>query len=194
MKICRRCKIEKDENEFGILKCSKDGINPRCKKCCIESVKNSKKSPDAIEKKKRYVAEWQKRNTEKRKEQCRQWYSRNLEKAREMSLEATKKYLATDHGKKKRNQRSSEWDNKNPEKRRAHDRAMYAVKTEKLFRPNFCSQCKKECKPHAHHEDYSKALDVIWLCQTCHFYLHHKHKHHAERSKREDTRNGDAVL
>lgn len=192
-RICRRCKVEKDDSQFGKLKCSKDGINPRCRQCCCESVKRSIKSPEAIAKKRKYVSEWQKENRERRLEQSRKWYRNNLEKARDMSLEATRKYLNTDHGKKKRNERSAKWDKENPEKRRVHDRTMYAVQTGKLIRPNVCSKCGKECKPQAHHEDYSKALEVIWLCSQCHFYLHHSSKHHAERAS-EKTPKGDAVL
>ena len=192
MRVCRRCKEEKNDEQFGKLKCSKDGINPRCRKCCIDSVKRSKKSPEAIANKAKYVSEWQRQNREKRLKQSRDWYERNLEKARDMSLEATKKYLSTRHGKNKRNQRSSDWDKRNPEKRKAHDRAMYAVETGKLIRPSSCSKCQKECKPHAHHEDYSKALEVVWLCAVCHFYLHHESKHHRKRAS-EKTPKGDAV-
>ena len=193
MRICKRCKVEKDGSQFGILKCSKDGINPRCRQCCCDSVKRSKKSPEAIENKKKYVAEWQKQNREKRLEQSRTWYEKNLEKSREMSLEATKKYLNTEHGRKKANERTSKWEKENPEKRRIHDRTMYAVETGKIIRPDECSKCLKKCKPHAHHEDYSKPYDVIWLCSRCHFYLHHKHKHHAERLN-EKTPQGDAKV
>lgn len=193
MRICRRCKVEKDDSQFGNLKCSKDGINPRCRQCCCESVKRSIKSPEAIANHKRYVSEWQKKNRDKRLEQSRAWYERNLERAREMSLKATKKYLSTENGRKKRNQSTANWDKKNLEKRRAHDRAMYAVETGKLIRPNQCSKCGKECKPHAHHEDYSKPLEVIWLCSLCHFYLHHKSKHHRERTS-EKTPQGDAMF
>lgn len=193
MRTCKRCKEEKDDSQFGKLKCSKDGVNPRCRQCCCNSVKRSTKSPKAIAKKKIYVAEWQKQNREKRLEQSRSWYERNLEKAREMSLEATRKYLSTENGRKKANERASKWDNENPIKRRVHDRTMYAVETGKLIRPSQCSQCDKECTPHAHHEDYSKPYDVIWLCSTCHFYLHHKHKHHAERTS-EKTPKGDAMF
>jgi len=193
MRICKRCKIEKNDEEFGKLSCSKDGINPRCRKCCCESVKNSKKSPEAIAKKKLYVAEWQKANREKRLQQSRDWYQRNLEQARDKSLKATKKYLGTDHGKQKARERSANWEKNNPEKRRVHDRTMYAVKTGKIIRPNFCSKCNKECVPHAHHEDYTKPYDVLWLCSICHFYLHHEHKHHRERAS-EKTSKDDAVL
>ena len=187
MRTCKRCNIEKNDEQFGKLKCSKDGMNPRCRQCCCDSVKRSKKSPEAIAKKRIYVSEWQKKNREKRLQQSRDWYERNLEKAREMSLEATKKYLKTEHGRKKANERSEKWDSENAEKRRVHDRTMYAVQTGKLFRPEQCSKCEKKCTPHAHHEDYSKPFEVIWLCSTCHFYLHHEHKHHAERLRRVDT-------
>jgi len=36
-----------------------------------------------------------------------------------------------------------------------------------------CVVCSNP-KSQGHHEDYSKPLEVIWLCQTC-----HDHKHHA---------------
>jgi hypothetical protein len=193
MRTCRRCKVEKNDDQFGKLKCSKDGINPRCRQCCCESVKRANKSPSAIAKKKIYVSEWQKQNREKRLEQSRNWYRRNLDKAREMSLDATKKYFSTEKGKKNRTTRGSKWEKENPEKRRVHDRTMYAVKTGKLARPNNCSKCGCECKPQAHHEDYSKPYEVIWLCAQCHFYHHHKSKHHAERTS-EKTPKGDAMF
>ena len=193
MRTCKRCKVEKDDSQFGILRCSKDGINPRCRQCCCKSTKESNKSSEAIANQKKYQAQWQKQNRERRLQQSREWYERNLEKAREMSLAATRKYLKTENGRKKVNKRASEWDRKNPEKRRAHDRAMYAVETGKLIRPDICSSCHKECKPHAHHEDYSKPLDVIWLCSRCHFLLHHKSKHHAERLNKK-TPKGDAKV
>lgn len=37
-----------------------------------------------------------------------------------------------------------------------------------IIRPDRCSQCGVECKPDAHHPDYSKPLAVIWLCKPCH--------------------------
>lgn len=193
MRTCRKCNIEKDDSQFGKLKCSKDGINPRCRQCCCDSVKRSNKSPEAIANKKIYVANWQKENREKRLQQSREWYERNLDRAREMSLESTRKYLSTENGRKKAKERANKWDKSNPEKRRVHDRTMYAVETGKLIRPEKCSSCDKECVPHAHHEDYSKPYDVIWLCSYCHFKLHHQHKHHRERAS-EKTPKGDAVL
>jgi hypothetical protein len=43
-----------------------------------------------------------------------------------------------------------------------------AIRSGKLTRPNHCSKCGLICKPHGHHEDYKKPLEVIWLCNICH--------------------------
>lgn len=193
MRICRRCKKEKNDDQFGKLRSSKDGINPRCRQCCCESVKSSRISPEAAAKKKIYVAEWQKKNREKRLEQSRNWYSRNLEEAREMSLMATKKYHQTENGKRKRREKGYKWKKDNPEKALTQSRFKDAIRYGKIVRPEVCENCKEECIPHGHHEDYTKPLEVIWLCEVCHFYLHHKPEHYAERAS-EKTPKGDAVL
>jgi hypothetical protein len=61
---------------------------------------------------------------------------------------------------------------RNPEK--AYARMMFATAVEcgKLIRPTKCSQCNQECRPEGHHPDYSKPLEVIWLCRQCHFAAH----------------------
>jgi hypothetical protein len=56
----------------------------------------------------------------------------------------------------------------NPEKFRARNVVTHAIRDGKLIRPSRCSLCLLECKPQAHHEDYSKPLDVVWLCRPCH--------------------------
>ena len=63
---------------------------------------------------------------------------------------------------------------------RSADIYEYALTKGILVKPIKCSRCG--CIPssgkdgrsliHGHHEDYSKPLDVIWLCQKCHFKLH----------------------
>ena len=53
----------------------------------------------------------------------------------------------------------------------AHSMVAYAIKTGRLI-PKSCELCGAE-NSDAHHDDYSKPLDVIWLCR----------KHHAKRHK-----------
>jgi ribosomal protein S27AE len=43
-----------------------------------------------------------------------------------------------------------------------------------------CSRCGA-AKTHAHHEDYSKPLDVVWLCARCHIQRHKELKGFAPR-------------
>jgi len=43
-----------------------------------------------------------------------------------------------------------------------------AVRAGKVIRPTNCSKCGKIQKITAHHDDYSKPLQVRWLCLECH--------------------------
>lgn len=53
-----------------------------------------------------------------------------------------------------------------PEKYKARSAVAYALKHGRLTRQP-CSSCG-EVKSQAHHDDYSKPLDVRWLCFRCH--------------------------
>jgi hypothetical protein len=60
----------------------------------------------------------------------------------------------------------------------AHRAVRYAVMFGRMDRPLNCSQCNREGRPgcgdiQAHHDDYSKPLDVRWLCWSCHALHHH---------------------
>lgn len=58
----------------------------------------------------------------------------------------------------------------------AYSRVNNAIECGKLVRPECCSRCGKKPDPdrlgrsriEAHHEDHSKALEVVWLCDACH--------------------------
>ncbi len=60
------------------------------------------------------------------------------------------------------------WISRNPIKRRAHIIVWNTIRSGRLSRQP-CAVCGNT-KAHAHHPDYAKPLDVIWLCS----------KHHAE--------------
>lgn len=56
-----------------------------------------------------------------------------------------------------------------------------AILRGKIKRPEICEKCGRSSKfrdgrsgIQAHHGDYNKPLDVLWLCQPCH---HEWHKH-----------------
>lgn len=49
----------------------------------------------------------------------------------------------------------------------------YHIATGNLKRPKICPKCKESSKKvEAHHEDYSKPLEIKWLCRGCHASLH----------------------
>lgn len=65
---------------------------------------------------------------------------------------------------------SDEWRKKDKRRTAAHNAVARAVKAGKLDkRP--CQRCSAP-KAIAHHEDYDKPLDVVWLCQPCHKQRH----------------------
>ncbi len=45
-----------------------------------------------------------------------------------------------------------------------------------LISPDECERCGYKIKLHAHHEDYARLSDVIWLCPNCHYERHQQLK------------------
>lgn len=56
-------------------------------------------------------------------------------------------------------------------KRKAYNKVYYALKAGKLIKPAQCEICKSTENIQAHHKDYSKPLEVDWVCQKCHVEL-----------------------
>src|SRR6476646_7005097 len=67
-------------------------------------------------------------------------------------------------------EKNARWNAANPEKRRTHKRVESAIKAGRLQRNN-CERCGSS-QVHAHHDDYSKPLEVMWLCN-----IHHRERH-----------------
>lgn len=109
------------------------------------------------------------RNTCKKCYRCtiqKKYIKNNLEKHREMMARAMrnipmwKKVAYREKWREKNRQRFNEM-------HRCHVRIMRALKAGKLKKKS-CEVCGVK-NVHAHHEDYSKPLEVRWLCP-----LHHK--------------------
>jgi ribosomal protein S27AE len=64
------------------------------------------------------------------------------------------------------------WRKRNPEKREAWWTYANALRRGKIIPPDACSRCGKIGAVDGHHNDYSKPLDVIWLCRRCHIHEH----------------------
>jgi len=57
---------------------------------------------------------------------------------------------------------------RSPEKQKARKAVQTAVRRGLLVKPEECSSCGTRGRIEAHHADYSKPLDVEWLCHRCH--------------------------
>lgn len=62
------------------------------------------------------------------------------------------------------------WRSEDVRRQRAHNAVSRAIKAGMLLR-NPCVRCGEK-KSVAHHEDYDKPLEVMWLCQPCHKQRH----------------------
>ena len=47
-----------------------------------------------------------------------------------------------------------------------------AVQRKRIIKPEVCNSCGVSCNPEAHHSDYSKPFDVLWVCKKCHHEIH----------------------
>lgn len=90
------------------------------------------------------------------------------------------KNYSTGKGKQIRNENSRKYrrTNEGRTKERARSKVNQAIKEGLLINPHKCSICDKSGYIEAHHEDYTKPLDVIWLCKNCHENIHHLNEGH----------------
>jgi len=85
-------------------------------------------------------------------------------------VKAREDYAKSPHGKEICGAVKKRWIDRNKEKHAAHWAIRNAIKRGKMQQKP-CEKCGAQ-KAHAHHHDYSKPLDVVWLCPP-----HHKQAH-----------------
>jgi ribosomal protein S27AE len=81
-----------------------------------------------------------------------------------------RKYATSEHGKQAIAVSRRRYKINNPLKRAAHVIVGNAIRSGQLLRQS-CEVCSNE-SAQAHHDDYSKPLDVRWLCTTHHAEWH----------------------
>ena len=148
MKTCRVCGEDKDLSAFYRQKNGSPFLD--CKPCWREKVKENR--ADKIE----YYQEYDRKRTDDPKR-----------------VAARKAYAESGrYPKEKYNAAKQAYISRNPSKQRARVSINNALRDGKIFRPDRCEKCDVSCTPHGHHEDYSKPLEVVWLCPDCHGARH----------------------
>lgn len=146
MKKCSKCEKHKRLEEFNKVSKNKDGLNGKCKACIAEYDRNY------------YI-----KNKEKVSERQKEYYKLN----RGRKLQSCKAYQRTERGKRLSYLSTLRMQKKYPEKHKARYDVRNAL-VEKRLKKEPCEVCGEE-KVEAHHDDYSKSLEVRWLCP-----LHHR--------------------
>jgi hypothetical protein len=101
---------------------------------------------------------------------------RSYLKNRDKRIAHAKAYSLTEKGREVSKKAGVTWRAKNPVKAKAHRIFHLAVKHGKIKIPTQCSTCPSEHLIEAHHDDYSKPLDVVFLCRRCHLTWHMESK------------------
>ena len=89
---------------------------------------------------------------------------RNVERIRKYDRERSKAPVA----RKRRAEYCQEYRRQNPMRYKATTAVGNAIRDGRLIKPSQCSECGTPGPVEAHHSDYSRPLDVVWLCSVCH--------------------------
>lgn len=149
MKTCNKCGVPKELSEFYAAPKGAQGVMATCKACKITQNADYKRTPAG----KATVARYAK-----------------SEKGIAVRARATSRYLSTDKGRAMSARYLAKRKAEEPEKFLARTAVMHALQSGALSR-GVCEECSAS-KVEAHHDDYSKPLQVRWLCAKHHKAFH----------------------
>ena len=150
MKTCFKCGNTKPLGDFYRHPQMADGHLGKCKTCAIQDARD------------RYHIKvndmewvWEER-------------ARNRDKYRRL-------YGTWNHDANAARAAQRRWTRNNRHKRHAQAVLAYALRRARIAKPKTCQRCGAEPSHrdlHGHHHDYSKPLDVEWICSGCHGVEH----------------------
>lgn len=150
MQVCRLCGAEKDFSQFYKHPKTKTGFDSKCKDCAKSISKAARE-----------------RNIDHYKEKSR------IRSKKPENVAARKAYRQTEQGKKAAARAHKAYQMRAPLRRIAHIAVGNAIRDGRLIPWPFCAVPDCDCsKVEAHHPDYSRPLDVVWLCNK-----HHREAH-----------------
>jgi ribosomal protein S27AE len=151
MKTCTKCKEYKPLKDFYNRTRSKDGKAYQCKECESKDAKL-----------------WRDKNKDRHHTNYNKWYLDNFKRVSEYKKSHSLEFPELVAKYRKRQEE------REPEKTKARMKVRGWVGHGYIIKPKFCSICGNGGIIHGHHEDYSKPLEVDWLCENCHVQIHWK--------------------
>lgn len=145
MKRCSRCGELKSRDQFYKDARRSDGLRSRCISCHADKAREYRATPRA-------------------KEMVRLLRERKRDDFREYNRRYRRKHEGIS------TKSSRQWRSKFPERARAHGILWKEIMKGTVVRQP-CEVCGQG-KAHAHHDDYSKPLEVRWLCAMHHAEAH----------------------
>lgn len=152
MKACKTCGLTKGFSGYYKAAGTKDGLRGSCIDCEKEKMHR------------RYLL-----NKNSYKKAAEDY--RRSERGKSVHKEASSRFRRTEKGKLAVTKSRNTFRSRFPEKHAAHIALNNAVAAGRIQKSP-CSSCGSTSNVEAHHHDYSKPLEVDWLCRK-----HHKEKH-----------------
>lgn len=150
-KVCSRCLVAKPFDQFSLRSGARLGIRSHCKQCI-------KFCRDA--------------NRDQINARAAELRLQNLEENRVKHLERVHRYRdrhrSEERDRSNIRQTTQEYRDRFRDAHSAHSKLRYHITRGNIIKPTACSKCGKEGKIEGSHDDYSKPLEVEWLCVTCH--------------------------
>ena len=144
---CKVCGVTSDAAEFY------KGVNTRCKECHKQKVRENRRE----------------------KADYYRTYDAHRYRTDPKVKSRHRRYQATEAGKASIRASREKWLLENAGKRAAHVILNNAVRDGRVLKPDTCQTCGAPgCTIHGHHQDYTKPLDVKWVCSLCHVAIHRK--------------------
>ena len=147
MLTCKHCNTEKPKEDFYVSSQSK------CKECIKSAVRLHREQ-----------------NIDRIREYDKQ---RGNQPHR---VEARREYIATEAGKRAKKRAVDAYNKRHPMRYAAHVITSNAIRDGRLIQASNCSVCNSNEKIEGHHDDYTKPLEVRWLCEACHKEWHRHHE------------------
>jgi hypothetical protein len=161
IKKCSKCKVEKDINEYYRNNTKPSGYQDTCKDCKRAYAKAYIARPEIAE---------------KIRLQHKAYYAVPENKLR-LNTRAKERQKTVEGAEYRREyQRTYRQSPEYHLRDRAYHKLRAAVKSGKIYKPDICSICNTRTEIEGHHEDHTQALEVMWVCEKCHFDIHHPNR------------------